>query len=137
MLRLLRDVVIKGTGKGAKLSGFAAGKTGTSQDNRDAWFIGFSDTLVVGVWVGNDDGTPMDGVTGGGIPVDIWRSVMEVAQMSDIKSSAAQSVSPSPASTTAAPAQCNIRACSRFYRSFRASDCTFQPYRGSRQLCIR
>lgn len=54
-----------GTGRNAALDGFAAGKTGTSQGNRNAWFVGFSDHLVVGVWVGNDDDTPMPGATGG------------------------------------------------------------------------
>ena len=50
------------------------GKTGTTQDHRDAWFIGFAEDLVVGVWVGNDDNAPMRGVTGGGLPAQIWRS---------------------------------------------------------------
>jgi penicillin-binding protein 1A len=54
-----------GTGRGAALDGFAAGKTGTNQPNyRDAWFIGLNDSLVVGVWIGNDDHTPMKRVTG-------------------------------------------------------------------------
>ena len=52
---------------------FVAGKTGTSSDNRDAWFIGFTDDLVAGVWVGNDDGRPMPGVTGGTLPAQIFR----------------------------------------------------------------
>jgi membrane peptidoglycan carboxypeptidase len=50
------------------------GKTGTTQDHRDAWFIGFTPDLVVGVWVGNDDNAPMRAVTGGGLPAAIWRS---------------------------------------------------------------
>src|SRR6185437_10277218 len=58
MIELLRGVVEHGTGRGALLDGFAAGKTGTSQEYRDAWFIGFNDTLVVGVWLGNDDNKP-------------------------------------------------------------------------------
>jgi len=137
MLDMLRAVVTSGTGQGAGLSGFSAGKTGTSQGNRDAWFIGFSETLVIGVWVGNDDASPMDGVTGGGIPVDIWRAVMEVSQRADADGAIIRTASRPAAIATAAPVQCNIRSCSRAYRSFRASDCTFQPYRGSRQICTR
>lgn len=137
MLDMLRAVVTSGTGQGANAAGFVAGKTGTSQENRDAWFIGFSDTLVIGVWVGNDDGSPMQGVTGGGIPVDIWRAVIEVSLRSEPGGVSRASVAPTPVAATAAPTQCNIRACSGTYRSFRASDCTFQPYRGGRSLCTR
>jgi penicillin-binding protein 1A len=49
------------------------GKTGTTQDHRDAWFVGLAGDLAVGVWLGNDDNTPMDGVTGGGLPAEVWR----------------------------------------------------------------
>ncbi|HEY0131950.1 MAG TPA: penicillin-binding protein, partial [Allosphingosinicella sp.] len=55
------------------------GKTGTTSDYRDAWFFGFAQDLVVGVWVGNDDNRPMAGVSGGGIPARIWRSFMTQA----------------------------------------------------------
>ena len=58
MMDMLRQVVEHGTGRGAAVGGFAAGKTGTSQNHRDAWFIGFTNSLIVGVWVGNDDNTP-------------------------------------------------------------------------------
>ena len=54
-----------------------AGKTGTSQSARDAWFIGFTKNYVAGVWLGYDDNTPLKGVTGGGLPADIWRTAME------------------------------------------------------------
>ena len=54
-----------------------AGKTGTSQAARDAWFIGFSKNYIAGVWMGYDDNTPLRGVTGGGLPADIWRIAME------------------------------------------------------------
>jgi len=54
----------------------AAGKTGTTQDSRDAWFVGFADDLVVGVWVGNDDGRPMREVTGGALPARLWHAFM-------------------------------------------------------------
>jgi penicillin-binding protein 1A len=75
LLDLLRAVVTRGTGRGAALPGTPVyGKTGTSQDYRDAYFIGFTVDLVVGVWVGNDDNTPMAGVTGGALPAQIWRA---------------------------------------------------------------
>ncbi len=65
-----------GTGRRAKLSHPAAGKTGTTQDYRDAWFVGFTADLVGGVWLGNDDGTFMNKVTGGGLPAQLWQKVM-------------------------------------------------------------
>ena len=68
-----------GTGRAAALDVPAFGKTGTTQDHRDAWFIGFVENLVVGVWVGNDDNRPMRGVTGGGLPAQIWRSFVAEA----------------------------------------------------------
>jgi len=67
-----------GTGQSAKLShGHTAGKTGTTQNYRDAWFIGYSDHLVTGVWMGNDDGTSMNKVTGGKYPAQLWHNYME------------------------------------------------------------
>jgi penicillin-binding protein 1A len=68
-----------GTAQSAKLDRPAAGKTGTSQDFRDAWFVGFSGDLVAGVWSGNDDAQPMRQVTGGGLPARIWRDFMMAA----------------------------------------------------------
>ena len=50
-------------------------KTGTTQDYRDAWFVGFTDEYVIAVWVGNDDNSPMKGVTGGTLPAEIWRKI--------------------------------------------------------------
>ncbi|MES2970453.1 MAG: PBP1A family penicillin-binding protein [Pseudomonadota bacterium] len=79
LIALLEGVVRNGTGRHAALDGFAAGKTGTSQGNRDAWFVGFTEQLVVGVWVGNDDDTPMPGVTGGDLPARIWQAFMSEA----------------------------------------------------------
>lgn len=80
MLRdVLHAVVDHGTGRGANLSVPTFGKTGTTSDYRDAWFVGFAGDLVVGVWVGNDDNSPMPGVTGGAIPARIWRSFMAEA----------------------------------------------------------
>ena len=73
MTVMLEDTLIEGTGWRAQLPGFVAGKTGTSSDYRDAWFVGFTRDLVVGIWVGNDDGTPMQQVSGGGLPAMIFR----------------------------------------------------------------
>ena len=72
---LLRAVIEDGTGVKVGLKG-AAGKTGTSQDFRDAWFIGYQGDLTLGIWLGNDDATPMKGVSGGGLPARIWGEVM-------------------------------------------------------------
>jgi len=80
MNMMLRTVVERGTGKRARLTGReVAGKTGTTNDYRDAWFVGYSADYVAGVWVGNDDNTPMSRVTGGTIPAQIWHDFMEVA----------------------------------------------------------
>ena len=80
MNEMMYEVVQSGTGRGAAVPGHeVAGKTGTSADFRDAWFIGFSPELVTGVWVGNDDFTPMKKVTGGSLPAQIWSSFMRTA----------------------------------------------------------
>lgn len=69
--------VVWGTGKAAQVQGWqVAGKTGTSQEFRDAWFIGLTSHLVAGVWLGNDDGRPMNGVTGGSLPAQLWGRIM-------------------------------------------------------------
>lgn len=74
MLDLLQGVVNEGTGKAARLPNIpVGGKTGTTQEYRDAWFIGFTPDIVVGVWVGNDDNTPTNRVVGGDLPANIWR----------------------------------------------------------------
>ena len=67
----------EGTGRKARLLRETAGKTGTSQDFRDAWFVGFTPQVVAGVWIGNDDDTPMDGVTGGTLAGQIWMHFMK------------------------------------------------------------
>ena len=80
MLRdVLYAVVNRGTGRAAALSIPAFGKTGTTSDYRDAWFIGFAGDLVVGVWIGNDDNRPLGGTSGGGLPARIWRTFMSEA----------------------------------------------------------
>jgi penicillin-binding protein 1A len=150
LVDLLRGVVEYGTGRAAALDGFAAGKTGTSQDYRDAWFIGFTDSLIVGVWVGNDDHSPMNKVVGGSLPAMIWKQFM--TQAGDSAATQAQTQSPAPqaadetfdqspvpsAAIAGEPGrQCNVPVCERYYHSFRASDCTYQPYWGERQYCDR
>jgi penicillin-binding protein 1A len=83
MRHLLSAVVEGGSGHRARLPIRTYGKTGTSQEHRDAWFIGFAGNLVVGVWVGNDDDSPMKGVTGGSLPAQIWKSFMREAMDTD------------------------------------------------------
>lgn len=77
MVWMMRNVVAHGTGTRASLGERpAAGKTGTTQAARDAWFIGFTRDYVTGVWMGYDNNTPLKGVSGGGLPADIWRETM-------------------------------------------------------------
>ena len=80
MAQMMRQVVASGTGARAKISGYdLAGKTGTTSDYRDAWFVGFTGGFVTAVWVGRDDNTPMRRVSGGGAPAEIWRGFMAPA----------------------------------------------------------
>ena len=76
LLDLLRNSVVFGTGNTANISQYAHGKTGTTQDYRDAVFVGFVGDMVVAVWFGNDDNSPMKGVAGGGLPAQVWREFM-------------------------------------------------------------
>ena len=156
MLDLLQDVVRYGTAHGAALPGFAAGKTGTTQDSRDAWFVGFDDRLVVGVWVGNDDDSPMKGVVGGTLPASIWKQFLTeaaalpggedvVPAAPDSTGAIADAGNPVPLASPEsgdqakagenAPSWCNVSLCASSYHSFRASDCTYQPWSGPRQIC--
>ncbi|MEM6729716.1 MAG: transglycosylase domain-containing protein, partial [Pseudomonadota bacterium] len=74
---MMHEVVESGSGRRAQIAGFEiAGKTGTTQAARDAWFIGFTSDYVVGVWMGYDDNSPLTGVTGSGLPADIWRETV-------------------------------------------------------------
>lgn len=79
LVDMMRGVLERGTGRAARLDRPAAGKTGTSSDFRDAWFMGFTGDLIAGVWVGNDDNAPMRRVTGGHTPARIWRDFMAPA----------------------------------------------------------
>jgi len=80
MNQMMSETLTIGTARKATLPGWpAAGKTGTSQEFRDAWFIGYTGHLVAGVWLGNDDGTPTKHVTGGSLPVEIWSRFMRGA----------------------------------------------------------
>ena len=104
MRELLSSVVQYGTARGARLPIPAYGKTGTSQEFRDAWFVGFAGNLVVGVWVGNDDFKPMRGVTGGSLPARIWQRFMSRARAKDPRfKSRLQRVAAFPAKHKAAP----------------------------------
>jgi len=78
LIYMMRQVVSGGTGSRAALGAReVAAKTGTTQASRDAWFLGFTADYVAGVWMGYDDNTPLEGVTGGGLPAEIWRQTME------------------------------------------------------------
>ncbi|HEY9218283.1 MAG TPA: penicillin-binding transpeptidase domain-containing protein, partial [Phenylobacterium sp.] len=79
MVRMMQGVIASGTGRRAAFGRQAAGKTGTSQNFRDAWFVGFTPDWAVGVWVGNDNNRSMAGVTGGELPAAIWRRFMVTA----------------------------------------------------------
>src|SRR4051794_9834743 len=95
MLDLLEAPVREGTATAARIGIPAGGKTGTSQDYRDAWFVGFTPDLIVGVWVGNDDNTPMNNVTGGSIPTAIWRDFVSGAKRFPARPAETVSMAPS------------------------------------------
>ncbi|KAF0117660.1 MAG: membrane carboxypeptidase [Rhodospirillaceae bacterium] len=83
LIRLMTGVLTEGTGRKASLDRPAAGKTGTTQEFRDAWFVGFTADYVAGVWMGNDDNTPMKKeMTGGNLPALLWREAMLLAHRS-------------------------------------------------------
>jgi penicillin-binding protein 1A len=80
MNAMMHETLVSGTAHSAQLAGWAAaGKTGTSQEFRDAWFIGYTSHLVTGIWLGNDDSSPSRKATGGGLPVEIWSRFMKPA----------------------------------------------------------
>ena len=77
LIYMMQQVVTDGSGKRAQLPGWeVAGKTGTTSAAKDAWFIGFTADYVTGIWMGYDDNTPLTGVTGGGLPAEIWKQTM-------------------------------------------------------------
>ena len=78
--KMLTTTVREGTGKRAQIPNrHVRGKTGTSQDSRDAWFMGYTDNLVAGVWMGNDNNRPMKDVTGGNLPAELWGTIVQTA----------------------------------------------------------
>jgi penicillin-binding protein 1A len=80
MNTMMQETLLSGTARKAEIPGWtAAGKTGTSQDFRDAWFIGYTSNLVTGIWLGNDDNSPTRKATGGGLPVEVWTRFMRAA----------------------------------------------------------
>ena len=106
---MMRETVASGTARRAELPGWpVAGKTGTSQDFRDAWFIGYTSQLVTGVWLGNDDNTPTKRITGGGLPVEVWSQFMRAAHRgkppSDIPGAIAAAIPPINANVPIPPA---------------------------------
>jgi penicillin-binding protein 1A len=125
MNTMMQETLLSGTARKAEIPGWiAAGKTGTSQDFRDAWFVGYTANLVTGVWLGNDDNSPTRKATGGGLPVEVWTRFMRAAHQgvpvaglptsqgrglfSNLVQTASQTsapaTAPSPASPTGRPA---------------------------------
>ena len=106
MNTMLREVVLNGTARKVDLPGWeVAGKTGTSQDYRDAWFVGFTGTMVTDVWIGNDDGTPTKKTLGGSLPVDIWNRFMRGALKGVTPVPLPSLPAVAPAATSASPAE--------------------------------
>jgi penicillin-binding protein 1A len=109
MNTMMHETLVSGTARRADLPGWlAAGKTGTSQDFRDAWFIGYTSHLVTGVWLGNDDNSPTKKAVGGGVPVEVWSRFMKTAHQG-VAPAALPGLSPgaggwfSPSAPTQAP----------------------------------
>lgn len=109
MTDMLSAVVSEGSGRGAAIDRPVAGKTGTTQDYRDAWFIGFTADYVGGVWFGNDDGTPMHKITGGTLPTQLWHNVMLAAHKGlpprPLPGSAPEEVAPADGGIAQRPSQ--------------------------------
>ena len=110
---MMHTTIVSGTGRRAALPNHsAAGKTGTTQDNRDAWFVGFTGHLTAGVWIGNDDNSPMGGISGSGLPALIWRDVMMSAHRGLAPMPLAGASDPPPLSevpVASAPAPTTVR----------------------------
>jgi penicillin-binding protein 1A len=113
MNRMMQETLLSGTARRASIPGWpAAGKTGTSQDYRDAWFVGYTGHMVAGIWLGNDDSSPTKKATGGGLPVEIWNRFMRVAHQNvpevdlpgtNLYAGAGWAQSPTPNPTPMAP----------------------------------
>jgi penicillin-binding protein 1A len=118
MNTMMEETLLSGTARKGEIPGWtAAGKTGTSQDFRDAWFIGYTPSLIAGVWLGNDDNSPTKKATGGGLPVEVWSRFMRAAlqgvpaaalptwqgdsPLSNLVQAASQVSAPTPATTPA------------------------------------
>jgi penicillin-binding protein 1A len=118
MNTMMEETLRSGTARKGEIPGWsAAGKTGTSQDFRDAWFIGYTPSLITGVWLGNDDNSPTKKATGGGLPVEVWSRFMRAAlqgvpvavlptwqgdsPLSNLAQAASQVSAPTPATTPA------------------------------------
>jgi len=121
MVRMMTAVIDHGTGKRAAFGRPAAGKTGTSQDNRDAWFVGFTPDWLAGVWIGNDDNSPTRGVVGGTLPAEIWRRVM-IAAHGDLPTSSfdAQTAEGAAAADPDEPGSAAATTRDSFYRTLAA-----------------
>ncbi len=127
MVRMMTAVIDHGTGRRAAFGRPAAGKTGTSQKNRDAWFVGFTPDWLAGVWIGNKDNRPMRGVEGGTLPAEVWRKVMLAAHgdlpARDFAAANAEGVIAPGAADPAAPGQADAVSASNrdsFYRTLAA-----------------
>ncbi|HUN95268.1 MAG TPA: penicillin-binding protein 1A [Bradyrhizobium sp.] len=118
MNTMMEETLLSGTARKGEIPGWtAAGKTGTSQDFRDAWFIGYTPYLITGVWLGNDDNSPTKKATGGGLPVEVWARFMRAAHqgvpvaalptwqgsdpLSNLAQAASQVSAPTPTTTQA------------------------------------
>jgi penicillin-binding protein 1A len=118
MNTMMEETLLSGTARRGEIPGWtAAGKTGTSQDFRDAWFIGYTPYLITGVWLGNDDNSPTRKATGGGLPVEVWTRFMRAAHqgvpvaalptwqggnpLSNLAQAASQVSAPTPTTTQA------------------------------------
>ena len=128
MNQMMQETLASGTATKANFGFPAAGKTGTSQDFRDAWFVGYTGHLVTGVWLGNDDNSPTKKMTGGGLPVEVWSRFMTAAHqglpMADLPGMAGRSYEPAAQPTPApviAPPRIRSPRCSRPRRPRRSA----------------
>ncbi|MBO0736439.1 MAG: PBP1A family penicillin-binding protein [Alphaproteobacteria bacterium] len=119
MNEMLSAAIAHGTGRNAALPRPAAGKTGTTQDYRDAWFVGYTADLVAGVWLGNDDNTPMKKVSGGSLPAQAWRRFMLAATKAMPVRALPSARRPPPSIVAEAPPRSGGGFFENFFRWFR------------------